>query len=112
MIGALAALTVLGSVGIAVTVRPRAAYALDNGLALSPPMGFNDWNAFRCNVTEQLIEQTADFFVSSGPGDAGYQDVNIDDCWVTPERDPGTGRLGPDPVKFPGGIQGPPDYVH
>src|SRR3989440_17530 len=75
-------------------------------------MGFNDWNAFRCNVTEQLIEQTADFFVSSGLRDAGYQYVNIDDCWMTTERDPATGRLVPDPVKFPGGIKGTADYVH
>jgi alpha-galactosidase len=110
--GALAALTVLGSVGIAVTVRPKAAYALDNGLALTPPMGFNDWNAFRCNVTEQLIEQTADFFLTSGLKDAGYRYVNIDDCWMTPNRDPDTGRLVPDPVKFPNGIKGTADYVH
>ena len=112
LIGALAALTVLGSVGVAVTVRPKAAYALDNGLALTPPMGFNDWNAFRCNVTEQLIEQTADLFVSSGLKDAGYQYVNIDDCWMTHDRDPATGRLVPDPVKFPNGIKGTADFVH
>jgi len=112
LIGALAALTVFGAVGAAVTVRPKAAYALDDGLALTPPMGFNDWNAFRCNVTEQLIEQTADIFVSSGLKDAGYQYVNIDDCWMTNERDPVTGRLVPDPVKFPNGIKGTADYVH
>src|SRR3954465_272393 len=88
------------------------ASALDNGLALTPPMGFNDWNAFGCNVDEQLIKQTADFFVSSGLKDAGYQYVNIDDCWMTHQRDPQTGRLVPDPVKFPDGISGTADYVH
>jgi alpha-galactosidase len=89
-----------------------AARALDNGLARTPPMGFNDWNAFGCNVSEKLIEQTADFFVSSGMKDAGYQYVNIDDCWMTHQRDPATGRLLPDPVKFPDGIKGTADYVH
>jgi len=47
-----------------VTATP--AQALDNGLAKTPPMGFNDWNSFGCNVDEQLIKQTADLFVSSG----------------------------------------------
>jgi alpha-galactosidase len=89
---------------------PQAA-ALGNGLALTPPMGFNDWNAFGCNVDEQLIEQTADYFVSSGLKAAGYTYVNIDDCWMTHSRD-AEGRLVPDPVKFPDGIKGTADYVH
>ncbi|WP_377268239.1 NPCBM/NEW2 domain-containing protein [Peterkaempfera sp. SMS 1(5)a] len=74
-------------------------------------MGFNDWNAFGCDVSEQLIKQTADYFVSSGLKDAGYQYVNIDDCWMTHERD-ADGRLVPDAVKFPDGIKGTADYVH
>jgi alpha-galactosidase len=88
-----------------------AAHALDNGLARTPPMGFNDWNAVHCDVNEQLIEQTADFFVSSGMKDAGYEYVNIDDCWMTHERD-ASGRLVPDPAKFPNGIVGTAAYVH
>src|SRR5688572_28009303 len=80
-------------------------------LALTPPMGFNDWNAFGCDVNEKLIKETADFFVSSGLKDAGYQYVNIDDCWSLRERGP-DGKLVPDPVKFPSGIQGLADYVH
>jgi alpha-galactosidase len=104
---------ILGS-GAAVTaldvVRPQAAHALDNGLARTPPMGFNDWNAFGCNVSEQLITQTADLFVSAGLKDVGYQYVNIDDCWMTHQRD-ADGRLVPDPVKFPHGIAWLADYV-
>jgi alpha-galactosidase len=96
---------------LAMAAAPRA-QALDNGLARTPPMGFNDWNAFGCNVSEQLIKETADFFVSSGMKDAGYQYVNIDDCWMTHQRDPATGRLVPDPAKFPDGIKGTADYVH
>src|SRR5450756_1840522 len=92
-------------------ISPAPAFALDNGLARTPPMGFNDWNAFGCNVSAELIEQTADFFVSSGMKAAGYEYVNIDDCWMTHQRD-ASGRLVPDPVKFPEGIAAVADYVH
>ncbi len=103
----------LGAVAVTteVAVAAAPAAALDNGLALTPPMGFNDWNAFGCNVSEQLIEQTADYLVSSGLKDAGYTYVNIDDCWMTHTRD-ADGSLVPDPVKFPDGIKGTADYVH
>ena len=105
--GALGAVAV--TTEVVVTASPAA--ALDNGLATTPPMGFNDWNAFGCNVSEQLIEQTADYFISSGLKDAGYTYVNIDDCWMTHSRD-AQGRLVPDPAKFPDGIKGTADYVH
>ena len=99
------------AVAAAQVLAAPSAGALDNGLAKTPPMGFNDWNAFGCNVSEQLIKQTADFFVSSGMKAAGYNYVNIDDCWMTHDRD-AQGRLVPDPVKFPDGIKGTADYVH
>ncbi len=44
--------------------------ALDNGLALTPPMGWNSWNKFGCNVSEDLIKSAADAMVSSGLKDA------------------------------------------
>ena len=97
--------------GLSVVVAAAPAQALDNGLAKTPPMGFNDWNSFGCNVDEQLIKQTADYFVSSGLKDVGYNYVNIDDCWLTHSRD-ADGKLVPDPVKFPDGIKGTADYVH
>ncbi len=87
------------------------AAALDNGLATTPPMGFNDWNAFGCDVSEQLIEQTADTIVSSGMKAAGYTYVNIDDCWMEKSRD-AQGQLVADPAKFPDGIKAVADYVH
>jgi len=99
---------------IVITVLAAAApqaRALDNGLGLRPPMGWNDWNAFGCNVNEQLVEQTADFFVSSGLRDAGYVYVNIDDCWLAMTRD-SSDNLVPDPGKFPNGIAALADYVH
>ncbi|MFJ9951887.1 glycoside hydrolase family 27 protein [Kitasatospora sp. NPDC091207] len=96
------------------------AHALDNGLALTPPMGWNGWNAFKCDVDEAKVRKTADILVSSGLRDAGYQYVNLDDCWMrsatgfddpTGGRD-AAGRLQPDPVKFPNGIDGLARYVH
>ncbi|WP_329347285.1 RICIN domain-containing protein [Streptomyces sp. NBC_01261] len=85
--------------------------ALGNGLALTPQMGFNDWNAYGCNVSESLINSTAQAMHTNGMQAAGYSYVNIDDCWMTHNRDSG-GRLVPDPAKFPDGIKGTADYVH
>src|SRR5437773_7246281 len=57
------------------------ARAWDNGVALTPPMGWNSWNKFGCNVSEDLIKSMADGMVASGMKDAGYEYVVIDDCW-------------------------------
>nr|WP_194895430.1 NEW3 domain-containing protein [Catenulispora pinisilvae] len=106
----LAATLVIAPVAGAVGAAPPAA-ALANGLALTPPMGWNDWNAFGCAVSAQLVEQTADKLVASGLAADGYSYVNIDDCWMAPNRD-SAGNLVPDPVKFPDGIKAVADYVH
>jgi alpha-galactosidase len=106
-----ALLLVSGGAVAVLTVGATPALALDNGLAKAPPMGFNDWNAFGCNVSAQLIEQTADAMAADGMRDAGYDYVNIDDCWALPARD-GAGHLVPDPAKFPDGIKAVADYVH
>ena len=79
-------------------------------LALTPPMGWNSWNKFACNVDESIIRQTADAIVSSGMKDAGYQYVNIDDCWHG-ARD-SLGFIRADSVRFPSGIKALADYVH
>jgi alpha-galactosidase len=84
--------------------------ALDDGLARTPPMGWNSWNHFACDVSAQLIRETADAMVASGLRDAGYQYVVIDDCWQV-GRD-AEGRLVADSVRFPGGIKPLADYVH
>src|SRR5712691_7722773 len=68
-------------------------------LASTPPMGWNSWNKFGCNVSEDLIRQIADAMVASGMKDAGYQYVVIDDCWQL-ERD-GNGNTVADPKHFP-----------
>ena len=92
-----------------VTAAP--AQALGNGLALTPQLGFNDWNAYGCNVSESLIKSTALAMHNNGMQAAGYQYVNIDDCWMTSSRN-GAGQLVPDPNKFPDGISGTAAYVH
>ena len=78
--------------------------ALDNGLARTPPMGWNSWNKFACNVSEDLIKQAADAMVSSGMKDAGYQYVVIDDCWQV-DRD-AHGNIVADAKRFPVGHEG------
>jgi alpha-galactosidase len=79
-------------------------------LALTPPMGFNSWNPFGQNVSEVLIRETADAFVSTGLKDAGYTYIVIDDYWHG-GRD-SNGNLYPDPKRFPSGIKALADYVH
>jgi alpha-galactosidase len=54
---------------------------LDNGLGLTPQMGWNSWNHFGCKIDENLIKQTADILVSTGLAAKGYKYVNLDDCW-------------------------------
>ncbi len=80
------------------------------GLASTPPMGWNSWNTFGCNIDEALIRATADAMVASGMRDAGYVYVNIDDCWHG-ARD-ADGFIQPDPVRFPSGMKALADYVH
>ena len=81
-------------------------------LAAAPPMGWNDWNAFGCDVSADLVEKTADAMVANGLASVGYRYVNIDDCWMSPERNPRTGRLVPDSTKFPNGITAVVAHVH
>lgn len=79
-------------------------------LALTPPMGWNSWNYFECDINEQLIKETADAMVSSGMKDAGYEYIVIDDCWqVSRDKD---GNIIADPKRFPAGIKALADYVH
>jgi alpha-galactosidase len=81
-----------------------------NGLALTPPMGWNSWNRFQCEINEGVIRSAADALVSSGMKDAGYEYVVIDDCWHG-ARD-AHGDIQPDPQRFPQGIKALADYIH
>ena len=79
-------------------------------LALTPTMGWNSWNKFACNVSEDLIKGMADAVVKSGMKDAGYVYVNIDDCWQV-SRD-ASGNIVVDPQHFPHGMKPVGDYIH
>ncbi|GAB2275346.1 Alpha-galactosidase 1 [Dionaea muscipula] len=90
---------------------PYRRYLLSNGLGLTPPMGWNSWNHFACNINETMIRETADAIVSSGLNKLGYKYVNIDDCWGELTRDI-EGNLVPKKSTFPSGIKALADYVH
>jgi len=80
-------------------------------IALTPPMGWNSWNTFRCDgLNEQLVKDIADKMVENGMRDAGYQYINLDDCWQI-GRD-SKGKIIVDSIKFPAGIQALADYIH
>jgi alpha-galactosidase len=83
---------------------------ISSTLALTPPMGWNSWNKFACNVSEDMIRSVADAMVKSGMKDAGYEYVNIDDCWQV-SRD-ANGNIVADPQRFPHGMKAVGDYVH
>jgi len=79
-------------------------------LAQTPPMGWNSWNKFGCDVDENMIKEMADAMVSSGMRDAGYEFIVIDDCWQI-SRD-SEGNIVEDSEHFPSGIKALADYVH
>ena len=86
-------------------------HALDNGLARTPPMGWNSWNKFACKgLNEKVVRETADAMASNGMKEAGYQFVILDDCWQT-ERD-ANGNIVADAERFPSGIKALADYIH
>lgn len=80
-------------------------------IAQTAPMGWNSWNTFGENISDQLIRETADAMVEQGYRDAGYEYLVIDDCWSLRERD-AEGKLVADPAKFPHGMKAVADYVH
>ncbi|KAK8803328.1 hypothetical protein WA158_001022 [Blastocystis sp. Blastoise] len=96
-------------------------FALDNGVALTPPMGWMHWEQFQCVVdcknkpdtciSEKLFTQIADHLADDGYLDAGYQYLDIDDCWSAMERTE-DGYLQGDAERFPNGIPYLSDYIH
>ena len=83
---------------------------IPNGLAQTPPMGWNSWNKFACNVNEKVIRATADAIASNGMREAGYEYVVIDDCWHG-TRD-ANGFITEDRERFPSGLKALGDYIH
>jgi len=85
--------------------------ALDNGLARTPPMGWNAFYSLGCQVDEGVVRETTDALRSTGMADAGYRYVVLDDCWMARSRD-ASGDLRPQRDRFPHGIAALADYVH
>lgn len=95
--------------------------SLDNGLALTPPMGWMAWEQFRCTtscfwhpktcISEKLFTQMIDKLVEDNWTKYGYEYINIDDCWLDTKRD-SEGRLQPDKSRFPNGIKWLAEYAH
>ncbi len=81
------------------------------GLAETPPMGWNSWNTFATDIDEELVKDIADKFVELGLKDAGYEYIILDDGWMSMDRDE-NGNLVPDPKKFPSGMKALADYIH
>lgn len=81
-------------------------------LVQRPPMGWNTWNTFGSEISDQLIRESTDAFLALGLKDAGYRYIVIDDCWSQKRRDPVTDRLLPEGSKFPNGMAAVADYVH
>lgn len=80
------------------------------GLADTPPMGWNSWNKFAGNINEKLIREIADKMVETGLRDAGYVYLNLDDCWHGPRNQ--DGFITADSARFPSGMKALGDYIH
>ena len=104
--------SLVGFVVAVMAARSAMAQTIDsNRLALTPPMGWNSWNKFGCNIDETLIKQIADSMATDGMRGVGYKYIIIDDCWLAKSRD-SKGPLVADSTRFPHGIKALADYVH
>jgi len=84
---------------------------VENGLARTPPIGWNSWMVFDLNINEKLIRSMADALVASGMRDAGYDYLVVDAGWKAKQRG-AKGELIADPTKFPSGMKALAAYVH
>jgi alpha-galactosidase len=83
-------------------------YAAETGVAATPPMGWNSWNQFACKVTDATVRAAADAVAANGMKQAGYEYINIDDCWQG-TRDAAGNIQGNE--RFPD-MKALADYVH
>ena len=102
---------IVRALALITALAPAAAQALTNGLALTPQMGWNDWNSYGCGISENAVTNTAAIMAANGMKAAGYQYVNVDDCWATTARD-SNGVVVVNTSKFPRGLKTVADFVH
>lgn len=88
----------------AAKVQPLEKELYNNGVALTPPMGWSSWNTFRHTIDENLIKEIAVAMKKTGLSDAGYKYINLDDCWQSSLRT-AEGKLQGDLTRFPRGIK-------
>jgi alpha-galactosidase len=83
-------------------------------IALTPPMGWNDWYIHYNRIDDEKMRKAADQMIESGMADFGYQYVNIDDCWMKHKGDEpyhdAEGAVLPN-TNFPD-MKGLADYIH
>ncbi|MFF4297554.1 ricin-type beta-trefoil lectin domain protein [Streptomyces vinaceus] len=91
------------------TAEPHA--TSDAPLALTPPMGWNNWAHYMCDIDEAKVVANADALVARGLAAKGYDTVTVDDCWMTKSRD-ADGNLVVDTQKFPHGMAWLGEYLH
>eukprot|EP00037_Helgoeca_nana_P030778 m.383854 g.383854 ORF g.383854 m.383854 type:complete len:343 (-) comp28265_c0_seq2:879-1907(-) len=106
--------TVTGGVALVLVtlLQSRTACALDNGVGLTPAMGYNTWDDFRCGgINASNIEKVAVKMAELKFGSFGYQYLSVDDCWAI-GRDKSTHAILPDPKAFPQGMKAVVDFVH
>ena len=89
-------------------------HAVNNGLGLLPPIGWNTWctqgPCERDYCDEAEVMEIADVIVSSGLKDMGFEYLNLNDCWASARLPNGT--ITADPTRFPNGMAYVADYLH
>lgn len=88
------------------------ALAYNNGLGLTPQMGWNSWNKYGCDINESVIIDNAEKMKELGLLDYGYEYIVMDDCYLLRERDPNSKKMVADPEKFPHGMRYVADKIH
>ncbi|KZT64433.1 glycoside hydrolase family 27 protein [Daedalea quercina L-15889] len=104
-------MTVVAGLSVAFLLTVREVRALNNGVARLPVLGCNTWNAYGCDIDEDVILETASLMKSLGLQDAGYAHVNLDDCWAEENRT-ADGSLAPNAQKFPSGFKNLTSQLH
>ncbi|KAB8238718.1 putative alpha-galactosidase [Aspergillus alliaceus] len=96
---------------LAGTMPAQVVASIENpNLLPTPPMGFNNWARFMCDLNETLFVETADAMASNGLLEAGYNRINLDDCWMNYQRAE-NGSLEWNITKFPRGLPWLGEYV-
>ncbi|KAL0959536.1 hypothetical protein HGRIS_011249 [Hohenbuehelia grisea] len=101
----------LAVVFIAIPLSAIGVNGLENGVGRLPALGYNTWNAYQCNIDENLMLTTAQLMKSLGLQAAGYNYVNIDDCYAERNRS-ASGDIIADKVRFKSGMKTLTDKIH